>query len=113
MRVSGTDSSASSYYQQYVVGQNTTISGSRTGPVTSFTPMFADSEAFFTCDFGNPAPAANTSMILLGGNSRSTGPEMWTTGGFFMAGTAFDGFTLYPASSNITGTLRVYGLRNS
>jgi hypothetical protein len=27
--------------------------------------------------------------------------------------TSYDGFTIYPSSSNFTGTVRVYGLRNS
>jgi hypothetical protein len=31
----------------------------------------------------------------------------------FAANTSFDGFTVYPTSGTITGTLRVYGLRNS
>ena len=31
----------------------------------------------------------------------------------YNAATSFDGFTMYPASSTITGTIRVYGYRNS
>jgi hypothetical protein len=34
-------------------------------------------------------------------------------GGQLTTSTQYDGFTIYPNSGNITGTVRVYGYRNS
>jgi hypothetical protein len=34
-------------------------------------------------------------------------------GGYHTVVSAFDGFTIYPTSGNVTGTVRVYGYRNS
>jgi hypothetical protein len=35
------------------------------------------------------------------------------TGGFFNGTNQFDGFTLFPGSGNMTGTVRVYGYRQA
>jgi hypothetical protein len=44
--------------------------------------------------------------------STSSGSLVYETSAIINASNSFDGFTIYPSSGNMTGTLRVYGLRN-
>jgi hypothetical protein len=57
----------------------------------------------------SPALAAVTNMTL-SSSALNYGTQGFTT---HETATAYDGFAIIPASGNITGNLRIYGLRNS
>jgi hypothetical protein len=65
------------------------------------------------CDLWSPALAAYTSGLAQA-VVRNPTPQMYTTSTnlFMNTTTAYDGFTLYPVSGTISGTLRVYGYNN-
>ena len=55
-----------------------------------------------------------TALTVDGTNREtSTAAVRWWTGTFHDTASAFDGFTIYPGSGTLTGTVRIYGLRNS
>lgn len=56
-----------------------------------------------------PQVAFNTSFGSVGSNTDANAYYA----GWFNAITQFDGFTILPASGTMTGTIRVYGMRNS
>ena len=59
-----------------------------------------------------PAVAATTMWSMQGGNYAPAGyPGL--SGGYHTTASAYDGFALIPAAGNITGNVRVYGMRNS
>lgn len=114
MRVSGADSSASSYqyagdntpggYDQYTQATYGTTafvwhrygSGGQSAHIHFFSPFATNNTGFNSISNG------------LGTNARKN-----TAGGYFDATTSFTGFTIYPASSTMTGgTIKVYGYKN-
>ena len=64
-------------------------------------------------DIFSPNASLNTSAIFHGIYRQ---PEPLITyvfgGNIFLATTSFDGFTLYPESSTMSGTVRVYGYKD-
>jgi hypothetical protein len=111
VRLSGTDAAgASDYVTQDVRLSTTSVTAARSTSSAfigvSFTsdPMFMDMTVF------RPAIAATT------GIQYSSGGGAYLTllgGGRHGLNTAYDGFSLIPASGTITGTVRVFGMRNS
>ena len=112
-RVSGTDNStASSYITQTIVGAGSAVTGNR---------LSADYRRFVEANttLGNfswrvcgPNLAANTSDWLEGTTEIATAAVL-IDGGGHNSSTVFDGFSVYTTSGTITGTIRVYGYRNS
>lgn len=121
LRASGTDATSSIY--EFAVastnGGNATVAGwsnsTATGfdvisLLTSYVPDAVNLEMF------RPQIASSfTTMTVLGAGGLS---GVSGTAGFFGAGkyqsnTSFDGLTIYPSSGTISGTIRVYGLKNS
>ena len=109
LRLSGTDSSTGIYlFQDHYRQGGTTGGGSRTE--TSFwlsygstTNMSGEITLF------GPNLAATTKVMTAGGDET----RVTVQSGLHNAATAYDGITVLPLSGNITGTLRIYGLRNS
>jgi hypothetical protein len=114
LRVSGADNSTSVY------GSVDTFFGSGTGSTntitgTSFPIASIGSEARspLMLEIGNPFIAENTTYA-----SRSyavrIGIDTYQNifSGAFRNTTSFTGFTIFPASGTITGTVRVYGFKN-
>ena len=64
-----------------------------------------------TIDVSRPNLTTATSYTLVS-QGVSTADASWAGGGALNTSTAYDGFTIYPNSGNVTGTLRVYGYRN-
>ena len=112
LRLSGTDSSAASYSYQRFSAQSTTLSGSNSSSQTSGTlGVFTTTDRnALRVDLFGPALAANTKYFS---NCTYGGSNLEIFPGAHIVATAYDGFSLFPASGNMTGTLRVYGLRNS
>jgi hypothetical protein len=112
LRVSGTDNSASSYSTNIlrVSGASATASGA----TETFYVIGATSttrNAATSLDIFNPQVAENTELVAQGYYSANA--EMDFYGGDFTGTNQFDGITIYAASGNITGTIRVYGYRNA
>jgi hypothetical protein len=59
-----------------------------------------------------PAIAARTTMNYQSGTF-AAGGSSWAGGGIHTPATAYDGFSIAAITGNITGNLRIYGLRNS
>lgn len=111
LRASGTDATGSNYTRQYVFADGSSVAGAR----------------FTSQDFGvsgsiSDAQRSGDTTYIYGPNLAQ--PTAWrniSAQGYLGAyiydlanthslSTAYDGFTLYPNSSNITGALCIYGL---
>jgi hypothetical protein len=110
LRAAGTDASgAATYSRQYLTAFNTTATAG-TAATTFWHPFYANTVAGFAAvELENPATAVTTRFTAFGGAEVG----VLITSGYHTAATAYDGFTLYPGSSSITGTLHIYGYRNS
>jgi hypothetical protein len=113
MRLAGSDDSTSNYFYQYLDAASSAVSGAR---FTSQTSMYF---AYATTGTGwqfvnifNPNLASATFVQSHTGFNITSPNLTLFTGGHNVA-TAYDGFSIILASGNITGKLRVYGLRNS
>lgn len=115
MRASGSDNSSSNYHYQKVEIQTTSVSAARTTSATSLRVGVVDSQNWTGIQIGvfAPAGAIPTLINAIGSNRTVSEPHIEQDFGSYGAATAFDGFTLFPASGNFGGTVRVYGLRNS
>jgi hypothetical protein len=114
MRTSGTDNSAG-YYTHAIY---TTHSG---GPSRNYDAnqsvgyigWVADLTYNIMLEFSNPFASDYTGWVAQAngiGNQTAVVGTLW---GFHNAQTSYDGFTIFPASSTVTGSLRVYGYRES
>lgn len=112
LRVSGTDDSANSY--KYVnlyiepsisAGRETSTS-MRAGRVSNN----ADANSLVV-DIFRPQVANKTIFNAQNTQTQDSGFAV-VSGGYFDVTTQFDGFSIYPESGTITGTLRVYGRKN-
>ena len=116
LRSAGTDVTASNYFSSVVqaaygstaIGNdnsgNSTATWSRFGYYDGTTDAYASSG-----DILLPFASAFTSFNVAKARS-GYGSEFAT--GVYKATTSVDGFTIYPASGTITGTVRVYGYKN-
>jgi hypothetical protein len=66
-----------------------------------------------TATLYRPALASPTYLTFVGNGRSSVSADMANGGANHTASTAYDGFIFTASSGNITGTMRVYGLRNS
>jgi len=112
-RASGTDEdSASNYYTYQVLSAtSTTVSGSRS---TTNTTLFSahgsslwNGSVVYVYGPYLTQPTAHRNV-----NVRSTdGARIYDYAGTHSQSLAYDGFTIYPDSGNITGLVSVYGMR--
>ena len=115
LRASASDNTAAAYNSQILTYQGTTATTARLTGQTTWTSMAgnttANTSAFIATLF-RPALAVPTSVKSSTTYNTSGG---WGSESILAhtASTAFDGFTLYPASGTITGIVRVYGYKNS
>lgn len=113
MRSSGTDNSTSNYRkaQVYVVYGTTTVSVNESSSAdTQFWIDFNVDTATHSrmIDVLVPFLSMRTQISSGIGNS-----DAWSTSmGTFNGTNSFDGFSIYPASGNLTGTVRIYGYKN-
>jgi hypothetical protein len=114
-RVSGSDNTTSNYNTQRLDVGGTTVSAARSSSQTSIRVTDATVNPGF-CALNVLDPFATQKTILTSSgvfNGSPAGIEQQIIGGTFTDTTSFTGFTIFPASGNITGTIRVYGLANS
>jgi hypothetical protein len=110
MRVSGADNTSANYFQQRINAFETTLSAQRVTSQTSFSVydiQASGSSAEIT--MFNPFDTAKT-YYQSHGLYDAGSPELNLRSGAFNATTSFDGFTLFPTTGTITGTIKVYGL---
>jgi len=115
MRVGGSDSSAANYaFKNLAIGASSntvTWSAQANGlTATSFQLSNGDSSLnSYLMNVSSPFLAAITKIGFVVGNTAA----LQVISAAFTAATSFDGLTIYTGSGTITGTLRIYGLRNS
>ena len=116
MRVSGADDTSSNYFWSgiYNASNATTPTGEGGATQTSFSYVYLEStgSAVMTFNIANPFATKKTTYTNV--SERATGSQslFYLNGGVFNTTTSFTGFTIYPASGTITGTVRVYGVKN-
>lgn len=117
-RVSGSDNSTSNYSwaSAGIFATGSTLSYGVSNNAAQFRLLgsnAANSQKFGTFTLYNPF-ATDTSGIT-GTLAFSSGTANYfggSLGGGFNGTTSFDGFTIYPAAGTISGTVKVYGIKN-
>jgi hypothetical protein len=116
LRVAGVDSSAASYNAVNVYGYPNTAGAEGFNAATEIDLGTNDlsNASVRSLDFHSPALAAKT--LITGTAAMYHGSVTWVSravAGGHSASTAYDGFTIYPLSSTLTGALFIYGYRTS
>jgi hypothetical protein len=113
MRLAGSDNSASSYAYQQLDAASTSVTGSRGTAQTSMYFGYATTtRGWHFVNIFNPNLASAT-LVQSQTAFNVAGPNLTIFMGGHNVATAFDGFSIIVGAGNITGKLRVYGLRNS
>ena len=114
LRASGTDNSTTNHRHNAMRSYTTLVNaGSTTTAQFGISNGAWDADAFFTqIDFFNPRLASKTGFQSQMSMLETTGAHN-RVGGMFNTADVFDGFTLIPAAGTISGTIRVYGYKNS
>jgi hypothetical protein len=112
LRVSGADSTASNYSLAFVRGVGSTASAGSTNNGTAFNRLtyFSTTNASpINLDIVSPFATARTYISSTSFQPAGSNPGLDVVTGFFNATTSFTGFTIFPDSGNITGTVSIYG----
>lgn len=112
LRVGGVDASGSNYTRQILSADGSGVSASKN--TTTFHrvgDLDGGSIAAGTTNIFRPAIAAKTAFNSYADGAYGSANLNLITGSHSLA-TAYDGFTLLPSASTITGTLRIYGYKN-
>lgn len=113
LRASGSDNTTSNYQRQEMYAVSTTVAGTRSNNQNTFNFGFVHSNGgIYSMTLFRPQLAQKTGIMAQTDENLNNGNVYFANGGFSLT-TQFDGFTIYPASGTITGTIRVYGLANS
>jgi hypothetical protein len=114
MRVSAADATGANYTYQDLKADGATVAGARASSQTvgiiGYT-VNTDPNAY-SLDVYRPAiatPTAIRSVSVYG----YTSATIWDNAITHSLSTAYDGFSIIPSTGTITGTVRVYGYRNS
>jgi hypothetical protein len=112
LRVSGSDNNTANYSEQRLIADSTSLLGVRATGQTSGTigQMVLSDFSFFDCNFFQPFDTTKTGLMVTG-TTFVGGSYITNLAGQFGATTSFDGFSIFPVSGTITGTLSVYGFR--
>jgi hypothetical protein len=112
LRASGADATGSNYKMQHVRAVGTTANNN--SETISYVPIGFGNEAvrrFGEIKFYNPVAAAATGLLASHYSDLAT-PTAGITGVFHSLTNTYDGFTVYPVSGTITGTIFVYGYKD-
>lgn len=113
LRVAASDNSTSNYTTQRLSAGSTSVVGTRSASQTSwFGHGMVTGINTLQIDIQRPFLTTTTTALVSSGRGTDANLDM---DNFFMGhntATSFDGFTIDPGSA-ATGTMRVYGLRNS
>lgn len=118
LRASGTDASSTDYYAGGIINRanSATVSSQNIGAGAQFElGPSGTTHPSNRCiiDFLNPFSSLYTGVhISTAGFDSGTSHYGRYVAGNYISTTSFDGFTFYPTTGNITGTIKVYGYRN-
>jgi hypothetical protein len=115
MRLSGTDATGTDYNHQLLSANATTVDAVRTTAATkcdigivALTPQRSSAQVHIY----NPFLTLPT-LFISHALQQSNQVLQRNYYGAHNVSTSYDGLTILPASSNFTGTLRIYGYKNS
>lgn len=110
MRAAGTDATSANYFWQGLYASNTTVVGGRsTGQTSTQIGEHASSNTIYQVLVANPFTVAETRMR----SCNAPYQTFYDIAAGFVLTTSFDGFTIFPSTGTISGTIRVYGYKNS
>lgn len=113
-RASGSDNSTASYYQQGLYANTNVAYGDAVAATTSVGPNVTTvKRRFFAFDVSYPQLADRTIASGIETESNDLGPGLFVFGSVFQNTNQFDGLSVIASTGTITGTIRVYGYRNS
>ena len=115
LRSSGTDNTAANYYAQEIYGNGTATTQGRTYGTGYYQAGLAanDDYGYYSITFSQPFLTAQTTMSTFGGVVVPTSYAYnYSSLGRNSQSTSYDGFTIIGNGVNITGIVRIYGLRN-
>ena len=114
MRLAGTDASGANYSYAYM-NVASAFAGVRTLNATSgLLGGYGASMGHTTVTVQMPALAQRTGMRAIGNAGTGAAYQLYDLGATHDVATAYDGISILASGgANITGTLRIYGLRNS
>ena len=115
LRASSTDTStnydsAIGYHQGASAGTETNANG--TDEVKFSSNKTSADVISAKIEFYNPNLASQTSFTTHSAGGYGTNRFTWVGGGLQNSTTQFDGFSIYPAAGDITGSIKVYGYAN-
>lgn len=118
MRTAGSDNSSSNYYfngTEVATSSATTVGTSRSiGTGTRFIAgSYVANPGGYDITFIGPFLTQKTMLLSHSVAVGDTDMMTRTLAGLMTVTTSYESFTLYPDSGTISGSLRVYGLRNS
>jgi hypothetical protein len=111
LRVAGADNTSTNYRRQRLGVDSTSVQGARTVNDTSWVDFaVANVESSLSIiEVLNPFQTQNTTATNFRGAAGSTNPEFHITYFGINVTTSYTGFTIFPSSGNITGSVSVYG----
>ena len=111
LRASGTDATGNDYKAQYLEMNNTSISS---GQVNTTNWWCSSAVTYNSTDMAlfGPNIAATTKFTYNHVESVATGRTQFV-GGAHTVASSYDGITFYASSGTISGTIRIYGMRNA
>jgi hypothetical protein len=117
LRLAGTDATGANFYSQRLDSYSATTTSARLAAVTflEFNYFYAATPPSVS-SFDIYAPALPQSTGFNGQvfcNGDTGNSEMFLKSGGHSLATSYDGMTLYPLSGTVSGTLRIYGYKNS
>lgn len=111
LRVSGSDNTSSDYNFQRIYAQSGTVGGVRQNAFSYFEIGYLTTNIYnsYSIEMFSPFETKTTSgnSIVVQNSSSDPNYDSYVYGTDVT--TSYTGFTMYPASGTITGTIRVYG----
>jgi hypothetical protein len=118
LRVAGTDATTN-YNRQSLTAENASITGVRNSAQSTLLLNLivrnTTNPNIFRLNIGAPALARNTALEGSGVDLAAANGDVnyRALAANHSTATAYDGFTFYPSTGAVTGTIRVYGYKNS
>jgi len=112
MRAAGTDATTTAYSYQELSGNSTTAGATRGTGLTSLYIGYADTTyCIIRATFYQPFLSAATMVEESQARNSAGSPIVYVYGSFHNVASSYDGFTVFPDSGTMTGTISVYGFR--
>jgi len=109
LRSSGSDATGSDYSRQLLESYGTTVLASSATATSVYVTWLSTILGFMALDMFSPHLSVLTAYSSMGGKPSNSIQVI----GHHNVASSYDGLTIYPTSGTITGTIRVYGYRNS